>query len=155
MDGGVLDVAISHAVDSRGINHWSIHLYKELDDAALETDSNVSNRTVYQCVGNLYDFRVTANNNYNQTQEPAIDESIRVTEGMVDVDMRDADEALRGVPVDNTSWEYSGQIWVFDALDELYDMELFPDDHYAAVHARLCHLHQGAEDMPAEIDIYD
>ena len=69
--------------------------------------------------------------------------------------MRDADEALRAVPVDNTSWEYSSQIWVFDGLDALYDMELFPDDHFAAAHAWLCHIHQGAEDMPAEMDLYD
>jgi len=156
MEGGVLDVAISHAVDSRGINHWSIHLYKELDDPALQTNGKAPHRTVYQCVGNLYDFRVTANSNYDPTQEPALDESIRVTEGIDDVDMHDADEALRvSVPVDNASWEYSSQVWVFDALDELYDMGLFPDDHFSDAHHMLCDLHQGAEDMPDEIDLYD
>lgn len=46
--------------------------------------------------------------------------------------------------MDNTSSEYSSQIWVFDALDALHDMELFPDDHFASAHAMLCHLHQGA-----------
>jgi len=155
MNGGCLDVAISNAVDSRGINHWSIHLYKEVDDPTLQTNGDAPHRTVYQCVGDLYNFRVTTNSNYDPTQEPALDESIRVTEGIDDVDMHDADEALRAVPVDNTSWEYSSQIWVFDGLDALYDMELFPDDHFAAAHAMLCHIHQGAEDMPPEMDLDD
>jgi len=154
MDGGCLDVAISHAVDSRGINHWSIHLYRELLNPTLQTDGDAPGRRVYRGVGDVFHFRVTVTD-YDPTQQPAIEESIRVTEGMAGADMHDADEALREVPVDNTSWEYSSQIWVFDALDVLYDMELFPDNHFSDAHAMLCHLHQGAEDMPSEIDIYD
>ena len=60
--------------------------------------------------------------------------------------MLNADQALKEVPVDNTSAEYSSQIWVFDALDVLYDMELFPDQHFYEAHAMLSHLHYDGVD---------
>jgi hypothetical protein len=49
--------------------------------------------------------------------------------------------------VDNTSWYYSNQIWVFDALDALFDIGLLPDDHYALAHIMLCEFHQRVEDI--------
>ena len=67
--------------------------------------------------------------------------------------MRSADEALRRVPVDNTSWVYSSQVWVFDALDALYDIDLLPDDHYAVAHSTLCDFHQRLE-MPGDSEYF-
>ena len=158
MLSGRVDVAVSHEVDTRGIHHWSIHLYEELlgystllpmnGDAPLQVPPL---RTVYECVGNRYNFRVTVNGNYNPFQEPRPDESICVADRLVDVDMRNADEALRAVPVDNTAWEYSSQVWVFDALDALYDIQLIPDTHFADTHISLCELRQEAGDMPGDM----
>ena len=71
----------------------------------------------------------------------------RVADGLTDVDMSNAKEALSAVPVDNTSWYYSNQVWVFDALDALFDIGLLPDDHYALAHIMLCEFHQRVEDI--------
>ena len=62
---------------------------------------------------------------------------------MSDSDIVAADETLEPVPVDNTWDDYSSQHWVLDALDSLYDMDLFPDDHYNMMYAVLLDYHFG------------
>jgi hypothetical protein len=155
---GCIDVAISYAVDSLGLQHWSIHLYKEHRASFPPTndDANDDSRhhTVYQCAGNLHNFRVTVDSDYNPIQEPHLDFCQRVGDRLLDIEMRYADEALRGVPVDNTSWVYSSQIWVFDALDALYDIDLLPDDHYALAHLTLCDFHQRIQEMPGDVEYF-
>ena len=155
---GCIAVAISYAVDSLGVQHWSIHLYKEPRDPNSPTndDANDDSRlhTVYQCVGNLHNFFVTVDSNYDPLEEPHIHFRQRVGDRLLDIEMGYADEALRGVPVDNTSWVYSSQIWVFDALDALYDIDLLPDDHYAVAHSTLCDFHQRIEEMPGDVDYF-
>ena len=71
----------------------------------------------------------------------------QVADELTDVDMIKANEALRAVPVDNTSWYYTNQLWVFDALDALFDIGLLPDNHYALAHILLCESHQRVEDI--------
>jgi len=157
MNGGCFDVAISNEVDSRGITKWSIHLYKQFSDETIhkQTNGDIPLRTVFQCVGPPYHYTVEVREHQDVLHNPSHLHSIRVTGGIVDVDYDDADEALRVVPVDNTSDEYTSQIWVFDALDAMYDMELFPDDDFAEAHGLLCEMHQGVEDMDIDLAIDD
>jgi len=49
--------------------------------------------------------------------------------------------------VDNLSDDYTSQLWVFDALDALYEMEMFPDDDFALAHEMLSRMHVGVEDV--------
>ena len=67
---------------------------------------------------------------------------------MTPTDMGAADQALRAVPVDNTSDEYSSQVWVLDALEELMDMRLIQEgESFLDVHAMLLHMHQGVGEL--------
>lgn len=147
MNGGCFDVAISDQVDSRGITKWSIHLYKHFDDPTHQTNGDIPLRTVFQCHGIPHHWDIFVLDHQDVLHDPNHLHSINVTDGIVDDDYDDADEALRGVPVDNTSEEFTSQIWVFDALDAMYDMELFTDEDFADTHAILSEMHQGVEDM--------
>ena len=65
---------------------------------------------------------------------------------MSDADLKDADQALRQVPVDNTWDEYSSQQWVLDALDSLHNMNFFPDDQYNQSYDVLLQYHLEGEE---------
>jgi hypothetical protein len=166
MNKGCIDVVVSHTVaaigvqgtvNAIGLREWSIHLYKAIppvdialgrhipqsNDHAVNDDSHL--HTVYQCVGNAYHFLVVEDNSYTPTPGDRPKECERVADELTDVDMSKANEALRAVPVDNTSWYYSNQLWVFDALDALFDIGLLPDNHYALAHILLCEFHQRVE----------
>jgi hypothetical protein len=165
MNKGCIDVVVSHTVapigvqgtvNALGLREWSIHLYKAIPhvDIALGQYIPQSNRghevnddshlhTVYQCVGNAHHFLIVEDSNPTPGDRPK--ECERVADELTDVDMSKAKETLRAVPVDNTSWHYSNQIWVFDALDALFDIGLLPDDHYAQAHILLCEFHQRVE----------
>ena len=155
---GCIDAVVNHTVNAIGLQEWSIHLYKAIppltqlgwhlpqsNGHAANDDSHL--HTVYQCVGNVHHFRVVVDSSYSHVPGQRPKECQRVADGLTDVDMSNAKEALSAVPVDNTSWYYSNQVWVFDALDALFDIGLLPDDHYALAHIMLCEFHQRVEDI--------
>jgi hypothetical protein len=159
MNKGCIDVVVSRTVNAIGLQQWSIHVYKAippLDIGLGAWDIPQSNgdgadddphlHTVYQCVGNAYHFLIVEDNNpASPGHWPK--ECEQVADELTDVDMIKANEALRAVPVDNTSWYYTNQLWVFDALDALFDIGLLPDNHYALAHILLCESHQRVEDI--------
>jgi len=162
MNKGCIDALVSHTVNALGLQEWSIHLYKAIPPLnqlgwplrQLESNGHAAIydsrclHTVYQCVGNVHHkFRVVVDSSYLPIPGHRPKECERVADGLMDVDMSNAKEALSAVPVDNTSWYYSNQIWVFDALDALFDIGLLPDDHYALAHIMLCEFHQRVEDI--------
>jgi len=91
---------------------------------------------------------VRASDNYYPLSDRNISIRFRILDYMTPTDMGAADETLMVVPVDNTSDEYSSQVWVFDALDELRDVQFIPEGgNFLTVHAMLSHMHQGAGDL--------
>ena len=147
MDGGCLDIAISNQPDILGLNRWSIHLYKQFQDPAVQAHGTNPVLTVFECVGNPHHYLL----GIVTIQDVIFDlnhlQTVCITEGMVNADFEIADETLREVPVDNTSDEFTSQIWVLDALDALYDVEVISNEDFAQVHEALADIHQSVEDI--------
>jgi hypothetical protein len=151
MNGGCIDVSINrytmHTYDG-----WFIQLYRPSEDPstmAYYEDFDGNDNRMFQLIGNprrWYLEIMTPPCRYIAHHPGDID--IHVTQGIVRVDWEDAEAALRLQPVDNMSNTFTSQIWVLDALDTLYDMELIPDDDFERTYDWLADLHQPlAEDM--------
>jgi hypothetical protein len=151
------DVGISRQVDSLGIPKWSVQLFKQTDLAFLPTNGDVPTnplRIIFRCQGVPHYYFLQIRYRQNVAADPYHAESVRVTgPGITDGDLDDALDALREVPVDNTSDVYTSQVWVFDALDAMYDMELFPDDDFEEAHAFLSRRHQAVGDRRQHLQI--
>jgi hypothetical protein len=127
---GWLDVAISKSIDGRGMNHWSLHLSEEC-----------SKGTVYEAAGDPEAYYFNAIANHDPRDDPIHWRSIEVYDGFSKEEMIAIDRILRQIPVDNDSYNFNCQVWVFDALEELSEEELIPDYEYAEVYEKLMALH--------------
>jgi len=137
---GCFDVTISNERE-RGISIWSIYLYTE-NHANSHANPNVNHRrTHFQCFGDPYQFRLRSTQDPFQIPHDYAD-NVNITRQLGEDDVHDAEEALRRVPMDNADPVFSSQVWVFDVLDDLYDMQLFPDDDFAEAHAVLAFIHE-------------
>jgi hypothetical protein len=131
------DVAISNEKD-RGISIWCIHVYTVIRQANVHANLNLRpRRTHFKCIGDPYRFRLQSIQDAVYIPADYAD-NVNITRRTVG----DADEGLRRVPMDNTDPVFSSQIWVFDVLDALYDMGVFPDEEFAEAYAVLAFLHQ-------------
>lgn len=136
---GCLDVAISKSIDGRGMNHWAIHLFTE-----------DSNGTIFEAAGDpeAYYFNIIAD--YDPRKTAGHWRSIAIYDGLTKEDMIEVDRILKTMPVDNESYHFNCQIWVFEALEKLNDEELIPEYEYAEGYEALMALHydtQGEENM--------
>ena len=127
---GCLDVAISNSVDGRGMNHWSIHLYQE-----------EQNGSIYEAAGDPEEYYLNVIKGHDPRTDAIHWRSIEVCDGICESDIRLMDEELRKVPVDNESYNFNCQVWVFEALEVLYDMELIPNYEYHEAYEKLMALH--------------
>ena len=144
---GCFEVGIHGMVDSHGIKVWGILIYRMLFPLVPTVDLNPRAR-VYCCTGYPGNFLVRVDDRYRPLSDPNISIRFRIVDEMTPTDMGAADQALRGVPVDNTSDEYSSQVWVLDALEELLDMRLIQEgENFLDVHAMLLHMHQGVGEL--------
>jgi hypothetical protein len=154
---GCVDVGISNEVDSRGLRKWSIHLFREPQDAILLANGDIlpeTPRSIFRCQGVPHNYVVQVILLQAVPHDLYHKQSVRVTGPWINnTDLQEAFYKLHNdVPVDNTSDQYTSQLWVFDALDALYDMELFPDDDFEEAHALLCGLHQEVGDLMESLD---
>ena len=136
---GCLDVAISKSIDGRGMNHWAIHLFPE-----------DSHGTVYEAAGDPEAYYFNSIADYDPRETPGHWRSIAVYDGFTEEEMIQVDRVLRTVPVDNESYNFNCQVWVFEALERLNEEELIPDYEYAEGYETLMSLHydtQGEENI--------
>jgi hypothetical protein len=138
---GCLDVALCKSIDGRGMNHWSLHLFHENTKG-----------TVYEAAGDpeAYYFNVIAK--HDPRKDPIHLRSIEVYDGFSDGEMKDVDRILRTVPVDNESYNFNCQVWVFDALEKLNEEELIPDYEYAEIYEKLMAIHYDTQGENNEDD---
>jgi hypothetical protein len=127
---GCLDVAISKSIDGRGMNHWAIHLF--LED---------KKGTVYEAAGDPEDYFFNVITDYNPRETPGHWRSIPVCDGLDTEEMAQFDSILRTIPVDNESYNFNCQVWVFDALEKLFEGDLISDCEYAEAYETLMALH--------------
>ena len=127
---GCLDVAISNSIDGRGMNHWSIHLYQE------DHPGNI-----YEAAGDPEEYYFNVIEDHDPRTDAIHWRSIEVCDGISTTEMKLMDEELRNVGVDNESYNFNCQVWVFEALEVLFDMELIPSYEYHEVYEKLMALH--------------
>ena len=153
MDGGCIDVSINRYT-MHAHHVWFIQLYTPLEDPSTmqanysDSDLDGNDNRIFELIGwpHRWYLEITTPPS-RRVAGHGHDLDIHVTQGIVRVDWEDAEEALRLVPVDNVSNKFTSQIWVLDALDTLYDMELIPDDDFERAYDWLADLHQPVEDM--------
>lgn len=144
---GCFEVGIHNMVDSHGIKVWGILIYR-IHIPLVPTVASNPRARVYCCTGYPGNFLVRVDDRYRPLSDPNISIRFRIVDQMTPTDMGAADQALRAVPVDNTSDEYSSQVWVLDALEELMDMRLIQEgESFLDVHAMLLHMHQGVGEL--------
>jgi hypothetical protein len=112
------------------MNHWSLHLFAE-----------DTNGTVYQAAGDPEAYYFNIITEHDPREDPIHLRSIAVYDGFSQTEMKEVDRVLRIVPVDNESYNFNCQVWVFDALEKLNDEELIPDYDYAEVYEKLMAIH--------------
>jgi hypothetical protein len=145
MDGGCIDVSINR-YGIYAYHEWYIQIYRPLDDPstmATYDDIDGNDNRMFELIGypRRWYLEITTRPRRYIAHHPG-NFDIHVTQGIVRVDWEDAEAALRLQPVDNLSDTFTCQIWVLDALDTLYDMELIPDDDFERAYDWLADLHQ-------------
>src|SRR5579859_5452164 len=103
-----LDVAISKSIDGRGMNHWALHLY-----------TSDSPGSIYEAAGDPTAYYFNCLTPFDPRVSPGHWRSIEVYDSFSESDIKDIDRVLRDVDVDNDSYNFNCQVWVFEALEKL------------------------------------
>lgn len=152
------DVAISHLFDDNDNRLWAFHLYKTEMTGAPPPEDGVRFEafiyplvSVYQCLGTPKNYRVHITPRHHALNDPDRADRVNVAKRMTNTQVRDAHVALSSFPVDNIKDDYNNQHWVLDAMDHLYDMDLFRDEDYEIAHGIMQQLFRGVDVEDLEI----
>ena len=121
-----LDVAISKSVDGRGMNHWSLHLFTESTKG-----------TVYEAGGDPEVYFLNVIEEHDPRTDPIHWKSIPIYDCFSTDEVMEVDRILKTISVDNESYNFNCQVWVFDALEKLNEEGLIPDYEYAEAYEML------------------
>ena len=129
---GICEIAVSRDVDYNGIPEWSFRFYRPSEarqTTGPEPASKVTAFTIQGSPGRPFRLRIIYD--YWPWPNPNDTHVFRVASNMAEAEFVDACTELRYVPIDNTpspDYDYSSQVWVFDALDGLFELNLFEDN---------------------------
>jgi uncharacterized Zn finger protein len=96
---------------------------------------------LYEAAGDPEEYYLNVIEDHDPRTDAIHWRSIEVCDGISTIDMALMDEELRKVAVDNESYNFNCQVWVFEALEVLFDMELIPSYEYHEAYEKLMALH--------------